>query len=274
MSLPTLKSLGINAAAITFDSREILRNFGETYKIDYPLLSDERSDVIRAFGILNANVPKDHKMMYGMPWPGDYLIAPDLTVRDKLFDPDYQYRPSATAIVTRHFNLTHSNSVEIETDWLSATVGLSTDRCFAGQDLTSQLSIQLKPGWHIYGEPLPAGYQPTRLNFSGDLVGEQSVQLPAAKPMILQALSETLPVFEGKLTAFGRLQIRWSPPARVKFLESFGSFIEPGNYKISGQLKFQACSATTCEPPQAIDFELPIKIEEAIAPASGDRTKQ
>jgi AhpC/TSA family/Disulphide bond corrector protein DsbC len=274
MTLPTLKSLGINAAAVTFDSREILWNFAETYKIDYPLLSDEGSDVIRAFGILNTNIPEDHKMMYGMPWPGDYLIAPDRTVRDKLFDRDYQYRPSASAIVIRHFNLMQANSVELETDWLSATVGLSTDRCFAGQDLTSQLSIQLKPGWHIYGEPLPPSYQPTRLNFSGPLVGEQSLELPSAKPMMLAAIGEALPVFEDQLTAFGKLQIRWSPPVPVKFLESFGSFIEPGDYKISGQLKFQACSAKTCEPPQAIDFELRIKIETPIPPASRDRTKQ
>jgi len=27
-------------------------------------------------------------MMYGMPFPGDYLIAPDGTVRDKLFLPN------------------------------------------------------------------------------------------------------------------------------------------------------------------------------------------
>ena len=98
--------------------------------------------------------------------------------------------------------------------------------------------------------------------------------MPSAKPMILEAIGEALPVFEERLTAFGRFQIRWSPPVPAKFLESFGSFIEPGDYKISGQLKFQACSAKICEPPQAIDFELPIKIETAIPPASRNRTKQ
>jgi Disulphide bond corrector protein DsbC/AhpC/TSA family len=251
-----------------------LRNFAEAHQIDYPLLSDEGSQVIKAFGILNTNVPKDLKMMYGMPWPGDYLIAPDHTVLDKLFDRDYQYRPSATAIITRHFDLKLSNSVEIETEWLSATVSLSTNRCFAGQDIAVHLSIQLKPGWHIYGEPLPSNYQKTQLNFSGALVGEQLVEWPAATPMTLAALGETLPVFEGKLTAFGRLQIRWSPPAPSKFLESFGSFIQPGEYKISGQLRFQACSAEICEPPQAINFELPIKIEAAVPPASGYLSKR
>jgi len=84
-----LKAHGINAASITYDSQEILSNFGDTYKIEYPLLADVGSRVIRAFGILNTNVPEDHKMMYGMPWPGEYLIAPDGTVRDKLFLRNY-----------------------------------------------------------------------------------------------------------------------------------------------------------------------------------------
>ena len=60
------------------------------------MLSDVGSKVIRAFGILNTNVPEDHQMMYGMPWPGEYLIAPDGTVRDKLFLPSYEHRPSAS----------------------------------------------------------------------------------------------------------------------------------------------------------------------------------
>ncbi len=60
------------------------------------------SKVIRAFGILNTNVPEDHKMMYGMPWPGDYLIAPDGTVRNKLFLRNYEHRPSASQMILRH----------------------------------------------------------------------------------------------------------------------------------------------------------------------------
>ena len=56
--------------------------------------------MIRAFGIFNTNIPEDHKMMYGMAFPGDYLLTPDGIVRDKRFLPNYEYRPSATAFAT------------------------------------------------------------------------------------------------------------------------------------------------------------------------------
>ena len=58
-----MKAHGINAASITYDSREILSNFADTYKIEFPMLSDAGSKVIRAFGIFNTNIPEDHKMM-------------------------------------------------------------------------------------------------------------------------------------------------------------------------------------------------------------------
>jgi hypothetical protein len=231
-------------------------------------LSDVGSNVIRAFGIFNTNVPADHKFMYGMPWPGDYLIAPDGTVRDKLFLRDYQLRPSASAVVLRHFgDQAGGNVVDIDTDVLHATVSLSTARCFPGQELGVSLQIRLQPGWHVYGEPLPGNYQMTELIFDSPLVGEYSLALPPPSPMLLQALGETLPIYTGELRAVGKLGIKWSPPRPAPFLEALGKFIEPGGYTIKGELRFQACSNDVCEAPQAIPFELPLQVEAGIPPA-------
>jgi peroxiredoxin len=111
-SLGRLKEQGVNAASITYDSMEILSGFAAANKIEYPLLSDAGSKVIRAFGILNDYVPEGHAMMFEMPFPGNYLIAPDGTVRDKLFLPNYEHRPSASQAVLRHFEAGSTNSHE------------------------------------------------------------------------------------------------------------------------------------------------------------------
>lgn len=60
-NLATLTRNGIRAFAISPDSPEILRKFAQKYEITYPLLSDEGSRVIQAFGILNTNIPEDHE---------------------------------------------------------------------------------------------------------------------------------------------------------------------------------------------------------------------
>jgi len=226
------------------------------------------SHVIRAFGIFNTNVPADHKFMYGMPWPGDYLIAPDGTVRDKLFLPDYQLRPSASAVVLRHFGeRVGGASVEIDTEVLRATVSLSTDRCFPGQELGVSLQLRVQPGWHVYGTPVPDHYQALELLFDSPLAGEYSLALPPPQPLRLQALGETLPVYEGEVRAMGTLGIRWSPPRPAPFLQALGKLIEPGADTLKGELRFQACSHEVCEAPQAIPFALPLHVEAGIPPA-------
>jgi hypothetical protein len=262
-----LKAHGINAASITYDSQEILSNFGAAYKIEYPLLADVGSKAIRAFGILNTNVPEDHKMMYGMPWPGEYLIAPDGTVRDKLFLRNYEHRPSASEVVLRHYGNANGNSVEINAGVLKATVSLSTDRCFPGQELGLALELRVDSGWHIYGKPLPASYQALDLILESPLIDEQSLELPEPHPLLLQALGETLPVYAGGFTAHGKVGIKWSPPMPAPFLKPLGAMIKPGLYEIAGTLRFQACSDEVCEPPQAIKFTLPLTIEAGVPSA-------
>jgi AhpC/TSA family/Disulphide bond corrector protein DsbC len=267
MSLPKLKAHGINAASITYDAGDVLSAFSRTYKIEFPMLSDVGSKVIRDFGIFNTNIPPDHKMLYGIPWPGDYLVAPDGTVRDKLFLPSYEHRVSASEVIFRNCGVDDGNSVEIKTNVLEATITLSTDHCFPGQELGSALDIRLKPGWHIYGKPLPGNYRATELLFDDALVGEQELELPVAKPMLLKALGETLPVYDGRVQAVGKLGIKWSPPMPAPFLLPLGKTIEPGLHKIGGTLRFQVCSDSICEAPEEIRFELPLTVEKGVPPA-------
>lgn len=232
------------------------------------MLSDVGSNVIRTFGILNTNVPEDHQMMYGIPWPGDYLIGPDAVVRDKLFLRNYEHRPSASGAVLRNFGArASSNVVEIKTEVLAASVCLSADRCFPGQELGVSLEVYLKPGWHVYGQPLPEHYQALELSFEGPLVDEQSLELPQAKPLLLKGLGETLPAYEADIRATGKLGIKWSPPIPASFLEPLGKPIEPGLHHIDATLRFQACSDEICETPQILRFQLPLKIEAGIPAA-------
>jgi len=228
------------------------------------------SKVIRAFGIFNTNVSEDNQMLYGIPFPGDYLIAPDGTVRDKVFLPDYQYRPTVSELMLRNFaDDSGATAVEVVTSPLTARISLSTDRCFPGQELGVALKFNLRPAWHVYGKPLPDNYQHVEVVFDGEIVGRQSFEFPPAKPVMLKALGETLPVYEGEFRALGKLGIKWSPPPEVKFLgDSLGKRIEPGPYKLIGTLRFQACSDEVCEPPQAIRFELPLTLEADVPTAA------
>ncbi len=156
------------------------------------------------------------------------------------------------------------NGTEITADVLMGTVMLSTDRCFPGQELAVALTLEIKPGWHIYGSPGLSSYQVLELTFDSPLLEALSLDLPAPCPISLSAIGQTLPVYEGVVRASGTVRVKWSPPNRMPFMEALGAWIEPGEYRINGTLRFQACRSEVCETPQAISFGLPLHIEAGV----------
>jgi DsbC/DsbD-like thiol-disulfide interchange protein len=187
-------------------------------------------------------------MFHGIPFPGDYVLAVDGSVRDKYFLPNYQTRPTASGILLADFNVVGGKAtVSVGAEDVQAKVSLSSDRAAPGQELGVAVDVAIAPGWHIYGQPLPENYVPTSLTFSGDAVAHQSIALPPAVPLEFKALGETLPVYEGSFQGRGTIVIS----GRVK----------PGDRKIAGTFRFQECNDTICKLPQEVPFEIPIKIE-------------
>ncbi len=245
--MPELRKAGLGIAAVSYDPVSTLRRFADAHHVTYPLLSDQGSVVIRKFEILNTNMPEGN-MFYGIPFPGDYVLAPDASVIDKHFLPDYQTRPTASEILLTDFNVaTGAGSVIVGAEDVRAKISLSNDKAAPGQELGVAVDITIAPGWHIYGEPLPENYIATNVKFAGDAVGEQSFSLPPAKPVEFKVLGETLPVYEGSIRGKGTILVA----RRLK----------PGDYTLAGTLKFQECNDTICKLPREVAFQIPIKVE-------------
>lgn len=71
-------------AAISYDSPAVLEDFAKRASITYPLLSDEDSEAIEAYGIKNDGVPEGSRQD-GIPHPGTFLIDRTGVIRAKLF---------------------------------------------------------------------------------------------------------------------------------------------------------------------------------------------
>jgi hypothetical protein len=243
----------VKIAAITYDSQEILQRFSAAHHLDYPLLSDKGSVVIREFGILNTNVPKDHPF-YGIPFPGDYLISPDGLIKAKYFLPDYQTRVASSEILLNEFGAeTDAKSISLTIGDIRIVITPSTDHAVAGQEIGVAADFSIATGWHIYGQPLPANYTPTTIVFDSECVAKQSFEYPDPQKVAFPELGETLPVYAGGFRAKGRILVR--------------SGFKPGDYKLKGTLSFQECSDQICKIPQSVIFEIPFKIDPMASPA-------
>ena len=50
---------GLKLAAISYDSPAILKDFAKRHKIEFPLLSDANSEIIRRFNVLNTEILRE-----------------------------------------------------------------------------------------------------------------------------------------------------------------------------------------------------------------------
>lgn len=149
--------------------------------------------------------------------------------------------PAATA--------SEGTPVAIEGSDVVAHIRLSADHAAAGRPIGLAVEVAVAPGWHIYGEPLPDGdgLTPTSIKFESDLLAGQTLNLPKPTPLRFEILNQTYPVYTGNFKAAGNLVLNQK--------------IKPGEYSIPGTFNFQLCNDSMCKPPQAVRFELPIKID-------------
>jgi hypothetical protein len=248
---------GIRIAAISYDSQDVLKGFADKHGIGFPLLYDRDSAVIRCFGIFNSNIAPDLRA-YGVPHPVEYLVAPDGIVVRKYFVANYQHRVTASSVVLQEFgDLGQGGAVTtLQSGALTVEVRLSCAKAFAGQEIGYSARFKLEPGWNVYGKPLLDAYTATSITFDDPKIIRQSLVFPQAHPMESTALGETLPAYSDSFQALGSLLLEFP--------------IDAGEAVLSGELRFQQCSDTVCDPPQTIPSEVPLTIEQFM---DGERKK-
>jgi hypothetical protein len=243
---------------ISYDLPAILKRFAEAHHITYPMLSDSGSVVIRKFGILNTNIPPDTRFLRNPVPPGQYLLASNGTVRDKLFLPNFQTRPSASVVLLKYHDIpAAANGVTVTAEDLMANIRLSDNRGIGGQRLGVAKDFKIAPGWPICGEPLAEGYTPTAIKFEDGLVAQQSQRYQHPNPSDLSLLGEVLPAFAGDFKAFGFILLKQRIPL--------------GQQKIAGKLDFQECNDKICKLPQSLRFELLPRIDALFPPPQSKR---
>ncbi|MEM1105098.1 MAG: redoxin domain-containing protein [Pseudomonadota bacterium] len=94
----SLAEAGWTIEAISYDSPEILAGFANENDLSFTLRSDEGSEAIRAFGLLNTDV-REGARSYGIPHPAVVFVSSAGTVSAVLREEGYRTRPSVDAIM-------------------------------------------------------------------------------------------------------------------------------------------------------------------------------
>ncbi len=244
----------IKFAAISYDSPAILKDFATRHKIDFPLLGDPHSEVIRNFHVLNAEAKG---MTSGMARPGFYLIDPNGVIREAYFVANYADRLTPNSFIAKLFpELTEEVRQNVDAPHLKLTAAASDHFVSPGSRITLSADIELPPDVHVYS-PGVQGYKPVQLMLPavpGIAVAPAIYPVPNA--LYLAAIKETVPVFNGKFRVSQDVTI--IPSKTGDIVRSLLS--SEKTITISGSLQYQACDQTTCYPPATIPLAWQLQV--------------
>jgi peroxiredoxin len=247
--------LGLNVAAISYDSTAVLRNFAERKSIHFPLLSDPNSKIIRALGILNETVAKDSPQ-YGIPHPGVFVLDARGVIGAKYFEDDYRQRYTAAGILLHQFGLIPAaEKNEIQGKQIKVTTSASSSTVTAGQRVVLTLDLELKPNMHVYA-PGVENYIPIEWKMKdAETAVAQDPAFPAAQKLHLDAINETVPAYSGLFRLTRDINIEQADKLRPAVDSS-------GHFRVESTLRYQACDDRICYIPQEMPVHWTFRYEQ------------
>jgi len=254
-STARFENQGIKLAAISYDSSAILMDFAKRHHIQFPLLADADSKIIRSFNVLNAEAKG---MTKGMAHPGFFYIDENGVIREKYFEAKYTDRFTANNVIGKLFpELTQEVGESFEAPHLRLTLSQSDRTVVPGSRVTLIAEVELPPGVHVYA-PGAKGYRPIQLVLTkpgGIESGPASY--PNSKMLYFEPIREHVPVFEGKFLITQDVTIGFS-----KFGDGARALLSSQkNVAIAGELRYQACTSTLCYAPTSAPVKWELNVE-------------
>jgi hypothetical protein len=232
-------------AAILYDPPETIRAFTDARDIEFPVLSDEGSEVIRRYDLLNRETDPGSRIS-GIPYPGTFILDGAGRVTERFFEQRYQERFTVSSLLTRLADPATGadrDATRIETDHLEALSYASDSVVAPGNRFSLVVDVTPKAEMHVYA-PGDHTYQVIRLTLNApEFLRSHEMSYPAAESYHFEPLDETVPVYSEPFRIVQEITIPMSPEIAALAGEPDASLT------IEGTLAYQACDDEICYLP-------------------------
>jgi len=243
---------GMSIVAVSYDTVAILKSFSDRQKIGFKLLSDEGSKTIRAFGILNTTVQAGDPV-YGIPFPGMYVVDAKGVITAKYFEDDYTERYSAAAVLTHETTATGTEQTTVDNKYFTMTYSASDSTFAPGRRIALVMELQMKPKMHVYA-PGIKGYIPVDWKMADSKAYVAfAPEFPISKMLNLPVIQETVPVYDGKIRMVRDITIGSER-------EIAGALGADRTLAVEGSFRFQACDDKACYLPTTVPLKWTFRI--------------
>ena len=238
---------GIGLVAVSYDNQAILKEFSHRHGIEYPLLADPQSVIIKRFVVLNPDAVDFTK---GMAFPGYVYVSRDGTIQQTFFEQDYKERYTANNVIAQIFpELNEADLRTLTAPHLQLRLAQSDLVVGPGSRVNLAVEVTLPPDIHVYA-PGAQGYKPivVQLDSTPELkLGP--VFYPQPQTLFLSAINEKMPVSSGTFRMVQQVTVSVAPEF-MSSLRGNGAAGKP--LSLSGTLFYQACDETKCFLPEKV----------------------
>lgn len=267
-----LQAEGLGVAAISYDKEEVLAAFAESRGVtDVPLLSDDDSAVIRAFGIYNhvaeeglgpnaedPDVKADvlryvavfgaSQVVVGTPFPGTFVVDREGRVTSRFFEEFYRERNTAANIMLKLGSpLSGIAGSSGETAHLEINASQSDPAIGVGSRFHLALDITPKPGMHVYAPGAgDSGYRVIGLALDApSFLRVLPPEYPESEVYYFEPLDERVPVYQQPFRLVQEVVVEGDQ-------ESSAQIAEIDALTLTGRLDYQACDDRVCYDPASV----------------------
>jgi hypothetical protein len=252
--LKDIQRSGRGLVAISYDPVPVLADFARRRGITFPLLSDEGSGTIKAYGLLNTTVAPTNKTQYGIPFPGTFFVDRDAIVTSRVFETAYQERDTISSMIVRLGGKLDAAATKISAPHLDVTT-FTTDQTVApGTHFSIVLDVTPRRGVHVYA-PGVTGYRPIALAIlpqAGVIVRE--AQFPKPVDYYFKPLDEHVNVYARPFRIVQDLAIDASRDAEAMLKDR-------ASLTIQATLDYQACDDKICFNPQSVPMSWTVALK-------------
>ena len=278
--LQQLSDQGIGVAAISYDSEEVLADFAQRRGITFPLLSDDDSEVITEFGILNtvayemqgpnrddpevvADVAKyvsvfgAPPMIAGTPFPGTFMVDRRGRVTSRFFEEFYRERNTTANILLKlGGGLSPIEAVRGETAHLKLTAYPSNPSITIGTRFSLAVEIEPNPNIHVYAPGAEEmGYRVVSLDLAPvPHVRYEPVEFPESEIYYFEPLDERVPTYQRPFTLLQEAVVLGGADAEE-------ALAQLDALTLSGTLNYQACDDKICFEPVSLPLSFTLDLD-------------